>query len=480
MFTNLKLQLATVGRDLSRRGFVGLYPQRAGRIRKGLNAPTASLKPDLRLLFMIVAIFAYVAPVNATPHIQHWQAPSGAQVYFVEDHDLPMLDVAVNLTAGSGFDEVGKPGVAMITHGMLNLGAEGLSEDDIARKLADIGAQMGGNFDADRASVSLRTLSSAIERDAALDILSGVLQRPVFSDAILTREKARMIAGLKEAETKPESIAGKAFGKAVFGEHPYGWSVEVSDVEKIQRADLETFYRTHYSAKHAVVALMGDLTRAQAEGIAQQLTEKLPQGGADLRIAPVMVNIQASEKRIPHPATQSHILMGAPGIARNDPDYFPLYVGNYILGGGGFVSRLMNEIREQRGMAYSVYSYFMPMQQPGAFQIGLQTKKDQADEALRLTRATLTKFVEQGVTEKELKAAKDNIVGGFPLRIDSNKKILDYLSVIGFYHLPLTYLDDFTGKVEAVTAAQIHEAFKRRIHPEAMATVIVGAPEEQK
>jgi zinc protease len=225
-----------------------------------------------------------------------------------------------------------------------------------------------------------------------------------------------------------------------------------------------------------VVALMGDITRAQAEAIAQRLTAGLPAGGADARIAQVMIRIQPSEQRIEHPASQSHILIGTPGIARTDEDYFPLYVGNYILGGGGFVSRLMNEVREKRGMAYSVYSYFMPMQQPGAFQIGLQTKKEQADESLQLVRRTLRTFVDKGVTAKELRAAKQNIVGGFPLRIDSNKKILEYLSVIGFYDLPLTYLDDFTARVEKVTARQIHDAFKRRIDPDALATVIVGAP----
>ena len=413
----------------------------------------------------------------ATPQIQHWQAPSGARVYFVEDHGLPMLDVAVDFAAGSGFDVAGKVGVASLTYGMLDLGAQDLSEDDIARKLADIGAQLGGQFDSDRAGLRLRTLSNATEREAALDILARCLQQPLFPEPVLAREKARLIAALKEAETQPESIAEKAFGRAVFGVHPYGWHTEVTDVEKIQRAELEDFYRAHYGAKQAVVALMGDVTRAQAEAIAQRLTAGLPTGGADARIAPVMIRIQPSEQRIEHPASQSHILIGTPGIARNDEDYFPLYVGNYILGGGGFVSRLMNEVREKRGMAYSVYSYFMPMQQPGAFQIGLQTKKEQADESLQLVRQTLRTFVDGGVTAKELRAAKQNIVGGFPLRIDSNKKILEYLSVIGFYDLPLTYLDDFTGKVEKVTARQIHDAFKRRIDPDALATVIVGAPE---
>ncbi|MDD5056306.1 MAG: pitrilysin family protein [Sideroxydans sp.] len=428
-------------------------------------------------LIPMIALCCLSFSAFATPHIQHWQSASGAQVYFVEDHDLPMLDVAVSFPAGNAYDDANKIGVAGFTHSLLDSGVQGLSEDDIARKMADTGAQLGGSFDTDRASISLRTLSSAAERDAALDILARVLQQPLFPEAVLAREKTSMIAGLKEAETKPEYLSGKAFGKAVFGTHPYGWQEEVSDVEKIQRADLENFYRTHYSAKAAVVALMGDMTRQQAEAIAQQLTANLPQGGAAVLLPQVNRKISASEQRIAHPASQSHILIGAPGIARNDPDYFPLYVGNYILGGGGFVSRLMDEVREKRGMAYSVYSYFMPMQQPGAFQIGLQTKKEQADEALKLVREILATFVEKGVTEKELIAAKQNIIGGFPLRIDSNKKILDYLSVIGFYQLPLTYLDDFTAQVDKVTTKQIRDAFKRRIDPDAMATVIVGAPE---
>ena len=429
------------------------------------------------LLLSGVAFFPGTA--SATPHIQHWQAASGARVYFVEDHDLPMLDVSVDFAAGSGFDTAEKSGVAGLTNSLLDLGAEGLSEDDISRNMADIGAQMSGNFEPDRAGMSLRTLSSTAERIQALDILARVLQHPLFPEAVLAREKARLIAGLKEAETKPESIAGKLFNKAVFGTHPYGLrsSGEVDTVEKIQRADLEAFYRAHYDAKGAVVAIIGDVTRAEAEAIAQKLTAQLPPGGASVLVPPVTMQIQASEQRIADPATQSHILIGVPGMARNDPDYFPLYVGNYILGGGGFVSRLMEEVREKRGLAYSVYSYFMPMQQPGAYQIGLQTRKDQADEALKLTRTTLREFIAKGPTEKELKAAKQNIIGGFPMRIDSNRKILDYLGVIGFYNLPLTYLDDFVGNVDKVTVAQIRDAFRRHVNPDAMATVIVGAPE---
>ncbi len=416
----------------------------------------------------------------ATPNIQHWLSASGAKVLFVENHDIPMLDVSVSIPAGSSFDAADKSGVASLTHHLLDLGADGLSEDDIARGMADIGAQFGGGFDQDKAGVSLRTLSSAAERDKALDIMARVLQRPLFPEAILAREKVRVIAALKEAETKPESIADKAFQKAVYGTHPYALPVsgEIASVEKIAAQDLSNFYRAHYQARGAVVAIMGDVTRAGAEAIAQQLTEKLPLSDAPSALPDVVLQIPASEQRINHPASQSHILIGAPGMSRSDPDYFPLYVGNYILGGGGFVSRLMNVVREKRGLAYSVYSYFMPLKQPGAFQLGLQTKKEQADEALQLVRNTLAEFVAKGPTEKELLAAKQNIVGGFPLRIDSNRKILDYLSIIGFYDLPLTYLDDFTRKVEQVKVAQIRDAFTRHISPRAMATVIVGAPGE--
>lgn len=428
---------------------------------------------------LVVVLCSSTAIAYATPNIQHWQSASGAKVLFVEDHDIPMLDVAVTLRAGSSFDTTDKSGVAGMTHQLLDSGSEGLSEDEISRGMADIGAQFGGSFDQDRASVSLRTLSSAAERGKALDIMARVLQHPLFPEAILAREKVRLIAGLKEADTKPENIAERAFQKAVFGTHPYALrgSGEVDTVEKITVQDLKDFYQSHYQGGRAVVAIMGDATRAQAEAIAQQLTAQLPASAAPAALPNVVIKIAGSEQRISHPASQSHILIGAPGVTRSDPDYFPLYVGNHILGGSGFGSRLMNEVREKKGLAYSVYSYFMPLKQPGAFQIGLQTKKEQADEALQLARKTMADFIAQGPTEKELLAAKQNIIGGFPLRIDSNSKILGYLSAIGFYDLPLTYLDDFTGNIDKVTVKQIREAFARHIDPMAMATVVVGAPE---
>ena len=408
--------------------------------------------------------------------IQHWQASSGAQVYFVESRGLPILDISVDFRAGSSADTPEKSGRASLTLQLLELGAGGLSEDKISKSLADVGAQLSARFDRDRAGVLLRTLSNKNERNQALDIFSKIIQHPEFPKSALKRERARVISRLKEAKTKPGYIASRTLNNMLYGAHPYGLrsSGEIDTLNGLQRKDLVDFYQSHYSAANSVISIMGDVSRSEAAAIAEALSKDLPQGKA-LNILPPVTEPLPGTKRITHPATQSHILLAYPGLKRNDPDYYPLLVGNYILGGGGFASRLMEEIRQKRGLAYSVRSGFYPLKQAGPFQIGLQTKKEQSEEALMITQKVLADFVAEGPTEKELAAAKGNIVGGFPLRIDSNKKIMGYLAVIGFYNLPLTYLDDYVSAVDTVTVGQIKDAFQRRIPPEGMVAVVVGA-----
>ena len=423
--------------------------------------------------FILVCLL-FSAQAQAGLKIQQWQTGRGAEVYFVENHDLPIIDISTNFYAGSARDDAAKPGVAGITRHLMTLGAAGLSDEKISKQFADVGAQLGGGIDDDKSSLKLRTLSSAIERDKALDLYIKILQKPDFPEDVLAREKARVIAGLKEAATQPETIADKVFSKTLFGNHPYGLNAEPEQVDKIDRYDVQKFYRTYYGAQGAVIALIGDMSREQATQIAEQISLDLPKADKPAPLGAVAYPVAANEQRISHPATQAHILLGYPGMKRGDADFFPLYVGNYVLGGGGFVSRLTEEVREKRGLVYSVYSYFMPMAELGQFQIGLQTKREQADAALALVRETLDKFIKDGVTEAELKAAKQNLVGGFPMRIDSNGKILDYLALIGFYHLPITYLDDFNENLNKVTSAQIKDAFSRRIDPSKMVTVVVG------
>ena len=408
--------------------------------------------------------------------IQHWQASSGSQVYFVESRGLPILDISVDFSAGSGADTPEKSGRASLTLQLLDLGAGGLSEDKVSKSLADVGAQLSVRFDRDRAGVLLRTLSNKNERNQALDIFSKIIQHPEFPKSALKRERARVISRLKEEKTKPDYIASHTLNNMLYGAHPYGLrsSGEVDTLNGLQRKDLVDFYQSHYSAANSVISIMGDVSRSEAAAIAEALSKDLPQGKI-LNILPPVREPLSGTKRIAHPATQSHILLAYPGLKRNDPDYYPLLVGNYILGGGGFASRLMEEIREKRGLAYSVRSDFYPLQQAGPFEIGLQTKKEQSEEALMITQKVLADFVAEGPTEKELAAAKGNIIGGFPLRIDSNKKIMEYLAVIGFYNLPLTYLDDYVSAVDTVTVGQIKDAFQRRIPPEGMVAVVVGA-----
>ena len=440
-----------------------------------------SLKMIQKTLVLSFAMLMMSLSAEAGVKIQQWQTATGAEVYFVENHDLPIVDLSVNFSAGSVRDTAEKSGLAGVTRYLMALGAAGMSDEVIANKMADIGAILGGEFNSDRATFKLRTLSNAREQTQALDVFVKVLQKPDFPQAVLDREKARIIAGLQESATQPESIANNAFMAALYGKHPYSLdeSGEVETISKINREDLQAFYAKHYGAKGSVIAMMGDLTREQANRIAENISGNLPKASSLEPIASVTLPTQAIEQRIAHPASQSHILLGYPGIKRGDADLFPLYVGNYILGGGGFVSRLTEEVREKRGLVYSVYSYFMPMAELGPFQIGLQTKKEQADVALKLVRETLDKFLKDGVTEKELTAAKANIIGGFPMRIDSNTKILDYLAMIGFYHLPLNYLDEYNNNVDKVTVAQIKETFNRRLKPENFVTIVVGDPKIQ-
>ena len=430
-------------------------------------------------LVLCVVPFVFSAAHAALP-IQHWQTDKGARVYFVENHDLPLLDISIDFAAGSSRDLPATSGLANLTLHMMDQGAAGLSDDEISRSVADVGAVMGGHLDRDRAGFSLRTLSSERERQQSLAVLTKVLQQPDFPEPVLVREKARIIAALKEADTQPDSIADKAFYAALYGSHPYAMQPagEVKTVNTLQRADLSAFYRTHYTAGNAVIALMGDISRAQAEVIAQQLSGNLPPT-VEMPVLPEISQPADMVQKISHPASQSHILMGVPGVQRGAPDFFPLLVGNYVLGGGGFDSRLTREVREKRGLAYSAYSYFMPLRQEGPFQIGLQTKKEQTDEAIKIVRNVLQDFIQHGPTAAELKQAKNNFVGGFPLRIDSNKKIVEYLSVIGFYGLPLTYLDDFVANVEKVTLTDVRQAFARHLDAKRMVLVVVGGNGEQ-
>lgn len=430
---------------------------------------------------VVVTILAIVVSLSAqaTPQIQHWQTSTGARVYFVPAPELPMVDISVVFDGGAARD--GKlPGTALLTNAMLNESAAGLTTNQIAAAFADVGARFSASSERDMAIVSLRTLTAEAAIEQALATFTKVLTQPDFPVESFERLRNQAMTGFQSEKQSPAAIASRIFYKNLYGDHPYAVmpSGDEQSVTQITHDDLKRFYQQYYVARNAVVVLVGALDSTQAKTIAEQVLTGLPVGEKAATLPNVVELKQAITEKIIHPSTQTHILMGQPGISRNDPDYFALYVGNHILGGSGLVSQLSNEVREKRGLSYSVYSYFRPMRALGPYQFGLQTRNDQAQQALEVMRTTLTDFINNGPTEAELIAAKQNITGGFALRVDSNSKIANYLSMIAFYDLPLDYLDSFIAKVNAVTVEQIKDAFSRRIHPDKMLTVLVGGEAE--
>lgn len=424
--------------------------------------------------YVFLFLLFIAGAVQAGPQIAHWVAPTGARVFFVESRDLPILDVQVDFVAGDARSPADKSGVASLTATLLETGTAELDEEKISARLVELGARFSSGSDQDKASVTLRTLSSAEEKAGSLALMRAVLSAPTFPAEAFERERTRMIEALKDAATRPDHIVAERFSAAIYPGHPYGRMATPESVARITREDIVAFHRTHYVAANAVVSILGDVSRQEAEAIAVQLTEALPHGAAAGPL-PEVVLPQRETIRVAHPATQAHIHVGLPAVRRDaSPDYFALLVGNYTLGGGGFVSRLMKDVREKRGYAYSVYSYFSPQVRPGPFQIGLQTKREQAQDALKVVRDVLTQFLAEGPTAEELAAAKKNLIDGQALRIDSNAKLLGYLSLIGFYGLPLDYLDQFPRRVEAVTRDDVRAAFERHVKPESLVTVIVA------
>lgn len=435
------------------------------------------MKTSILMKYLLAALLLLVTlhTAYAGPAIQHWTTANGMRVYFVPADALPMIDIRITFAAGSARDGA-QPGVAALTSQMLTQGAGGRSADEIAQAFEDVGAQIGTGALRDMSWVSLRTLSDPAYLEPALDAFTAVLWHPDFPQTDFIRSKNQTLLGIKAAEANPGKIASKAFYKALYGDHPYATPIEgtKTSVEALTTDDLKAFHHRYFVARNGVIAMTGKLTREQAEKLAERLSGGLQQGSAAPPTPKVPELKESKVIRIPFPSRQAHVYMGHPGIERGNPDYYPLYLGNHVLGGGGFTSRLVKEVRVKRGYAYSVYSYFLLMAAQGPYQIGMQTRGSQVDDAIKVGRETVAQFIASGPTDDEITASKKNITGGFPLRIASNGDIVEYLAVIGFYNLPLDYLDTFTKHIEKVTKAQIIDAFQRHVHPEKMVTVIVG------
>jgi zinc protease len=433
---------------------------------------------------------------HAALPVQHWTHANGARVYLVESPAIPMVDVRVDLDAGARRDPAGKSGLASATAALMTQGVaasnapgggpamDALDENALGEVWADLGASFGASASADRMGFSLRSLTYPDLLPKAVALAARVIAEPSFPEDVWQRNRERSIAAIKEGKTRPATVAGRAFASAVYGAHPYGNDVTEESLQRITPADMKALHASAVAPCRAVVSIVGAVTRAQADALVGQLLGRVKplQSMSALKadcspwvpVAEVAPLAAAREEKIPFDSAQAHVLIGQPGYKRDDPDFFALTVGNYILGGGGFVSRLTSEVREKRGLSYSVYSYFSPALHAGAFTLGLQTRPDQASQAIAVSREVLARFVAEGPTEAELDAAKGNLIGGFALLIDTNGKLLDNIANIGWNKLPLDYLDTWTQQIGKVTTADIKAAFARKLQPERMVTVVVG------
>lgn len=436
-------------------------------------------------IYWATALF-FIQTAGAAIPIEHWTQPTGAQVFLVSSQAIPMLDVQVDFDAGSRRDPADQAGLASVTAGMVSKGVRAvgdtvaLDENALGEAWADLGASFSVHAGNDRMSFALRTLTYPDLLPRAVQLAARQMADPAFPADVWSRERDAMVAAIKEANTRPGTIAGRAFSQAVFGSHPYGFDATEATLGRISVTHMESFYRVHIQPCRAKVTVVGAVDRAQADALVQQLLAPLAgrSAASACAVLPPLPEVaaltQPVELTLPFQSAQSHVLIGQPGYKRADADHFALTVGNYILGGGGFVSRLTNEVREKRGLSYSVYSAFGPGLHAGAFTIGLETRPDQAAQAVKVAREVLSDFVANGPTEDELKAAKDNLINGFALLIDSNRKLLGNVANIAWNDLPLNYLDTWTQRVAQVTVADIRSAFARKLKPAAMVTVVLG------
>ena len=438
--------------------------------------------PDLKsLLSGILATVLLLASglAAAVPAIQNWRTANGVPVYFIPARELPMVDAQILFNAGSARDGA-RPGLAKLTNALLEEGAGDWSADAIADRLDRVGARFSASSRRDSATVALRSLADPRYLQPTVETVARLLKEPTFAPDAVERVRQQMLTALRERAQSPGAIAQDAFYKALYGDHPYAIPPEgtPASLNAITRAEIQEFHRRHYTAANAVVAIVGDLDRPAAEQLANALVGGLPQGEPIPPTPPVPPLAASQTLRIPHPSTQSHILIGQVGVSRADPDYYALYLGNHVLGGNGLVSKLSQEIREKRGLAYGAYSGFSPMRQAGPFLINLQTRNDQMDTALQVAQITLREFTANGPAAQTLEEARQNITGGFALDLAGNGKLAGALGSIAFHGLPLDYLQNYISMMNGISLEQVKAAWQRHVQPDRTITVIVGGGEQ--
>ncbi len=436
-----------------------------------------------RLTIWTAIVFFNVTITAAQPEImaanildiKHWQTSQGVPVYFVQTAIAPMLDIQITFNAGSARDG-DNMGISALTNNLLGEGTTHLSAEEIADQLDNVGAIYSNTINRDMASINLRTLTDPKFLDPALHLFITLFSDPDFSPDVVNSVKENQLENLKDALNLPDTLVRQAFFETIFKNHPYGHIVEgvIPSLKKITPAEVENFYHQYYVSNNAIIAMVGDINLDKAKNMAEQIAHALPPGKTAEPLSPTQPVAMVS-KQIYFPVSQTTIVIGQVSIKPNDPDYFPLYLGNYILGdNNNLTSRLSTELRQKNGLVYSVGSEIYPLQANGAFIIELKTRNEDANIAVAKTQDILQNFIQNGPTLAEVAEAKKALINGLSLRLDSNNAILTQLIYIGFYHLPLIYLDTYAAKINAITPLQIVQAFQRHFDPNSLVKILLS------
>jgi zinc protease len=391
-----------------------------------------------------------------------------------EQRTLPMVSIEILIHAGARYDTPKQAGLANLAAKLLTDGTQRRSALQISETLDFLGASLSTATGHDLASVSMTILKKDLA--AGLELLADVLTNSAFPPEEIERQKQAVIASIRAREEQPGEIAEQRFSQAVFPETPYGLPVEGDEasVKSIPQSSLKEFHQRFYRPNRSIVAVVGDISHDEMIQALDQAFDSWTKGESPGKALPLSAAPGATTIRVKRDLTQANIVLGHRGVSRDNPDYYAIQVMNYILGGGGFSSRAMESIRNQRGLAYSVYSYFSAEKNHGTFQFVMQTKNETALEAIRIARQEIRRMREEPVSEIELNEAKDYLTGSFPLRLDTTRRVANFLAQVEYFELGLDYPERYGELIRRVTPADVQRVAQEYLEPEKMITIIVG------
>lgn len=407
--------------------------------------------------------------------------PNGLTVLHSERHNLPIVMATMIVKAGSMDEPKEKSGLANLVSELLDEGTKTKKSSDISEGIEFIGASLNSSAGSDYITITLSVLKKDVEK--GFEIFSDIIINPTFPENELKRKKEQIIGYLKQKEEEHLFIAGRAFNKEVFGEHPYSRLVEGSPetIQIIAKKDITDFHAAYFLPNNATLTIVGDLNAAELYALLEKYFDLWNAAKEPKKF----VNQIPKEKnkkiiKIDKNIAQANIIMGHIGISRDNPDYYAVSVMNYILGGGGFSSRLMQTVRDEMGLAYDIHSFFSANKEKGAFQVSVQTKNESANKVIAEIIKQIEKIKKEKVSDQELSDAKSYLTGSFPRRLETSRKTADFLAAVDFYNLGLNYAEKYSSYINSVSREDILRAAKKYLDTEHLVIVVVGNQEKIK